>query len=342
MATASITNPVYTANLIKSDGTKYRLKGATIDLVTSYAKNELAGKVTISVVNVKVGTSNLHALIDLKDKVYVYANTGDGAKEVFRGFVWERTVMADGNAREIQLLCYDRLAYFHNCKDNLFVKKGKKTKDVLTSLAKKWGFKISFKYQSISHAKLVFHNQSIADICIEILEEVKKKTGKKYAVYMEKDVIIIETAGSNSTVYTVEDKKNAISAGYKQTMDGMVTKVQIVKAETVKKSGSDSQTGKYLTVTSVKKNADKYGTLQEILVKEKDDKLSDVKKEANEILKEKSKPQMEFEVKAVDNPWIKKGHKVKIKAGNMNSDYIVESIEHDARDQVMFLEVSKA
>ena len=342
MAKASITNPIYTANIIKTNGTKYRLKGVTTDLNVSHSKDELAEKVIISLVNVKVGTKRLHSLISLKDKIYVYANTGSGAKEVFRGFVWERTLFSDADRRELQLVCYDRLIYLHKSKDNLFVKKGKKTKDVLTSLAKAWGFKISYKYESISHSKMVFQDESIADIFISILNKVKKKTGKKYAIRLEKNVIVIETVGKNSTVYKVENKDNAISTEYRQTMEDMVTKVKIVKAETVKKKDSDEETGKYLTVTSLSKNTKEYGTLQEILVKEKDDKLSEVKKEAQKTLDSKAKPKGEVEVKAIDNPWIKKGYKVYISAGDLKNYYIVNGIEHNAMDKVMYLEVSKA
>lgn len=341
MAKASMTNPIYTANIIKSNGTKYRLKGVTTDLTVSNSKDELAEKVTISLVNVKVGTNRLHSLISLKDKIYVYANTGNGAKEVFRGFVWDRTLYSDADRRELHLICYDRLIYLHKSNDNLFVKKGKKTKDVLTSLAKKWGFKIRYKYESISHSKMVFHDESIADIFISILNKVKKKTGKDYAIRLEKNVIVIETVGNNSTVYKIEKKDNAISSEYHQTMEDMVTKVKIVKAETVKKKDDEEETGKYLTVTSMKKNAKKYGTLQEILVKEKDDKLSEVKKEAKKILDSKSKPKGEAEVKAVDNPWIKKGYKVYISTGDLKNYYIVKGIEHDAMDKIMHLEVGK-
>lgn len=342
MASASMTNPIYTVNLIKSNGTKYRLKDVTTDLVVSHAKDELAEKVTLSLVNVKVGTKYLRSIIALKDKVYVYANTGSGAKLVFQGFVWERQLTRDGDTNEIQLICYDRLIYLHKCKDNYFAKKGTTTKNAITQLAKKWGFKISYKYESISNTKLVYHNESIADMMTSILNKAKKKTGKSYVIRMEKNVIVIETAGSNSTIYKIQSKDNAITTSYRQTMEDMVTKVKIVKAETVKKGDSDKESGKYLTVTSVSKNTKEYGTLQEILVKEKDDKLSDVKKEANKILDKNSKPHGEVEVKAIDNPWIKKGHKVYIAAGNLKNYYIVKGIEHDSVEHSMYLEVRKA
>lgn len=343
MASASMTNPIYTANLIKaSNGTKYVLKDALIDLNVSHPENSIAEKVILSLVNVKVGTSRLSSLISLRDKLYVYANTGNGAKEVFRGIVWENESPTDADTRETKIVCYDRLIYLMKSKDNLFVKKGKKTKDVITSLAKKWGFKISFKYKSITHGKLVYRSQYIADIITDILEKVKKKTGVDYVIRMDKNVIIIDSVGSNTTIYKIKSKENAIKTNYKESMEDMVTKVKIVKAETVKKKGSDTETGKYLTVTSVKKNTDKYGTLQDIVVKEKDEKLSEAKKEANEILKEHAKPKIEAEAAAIDNPWVKKGDKVHISAGIMNNYYIVQGIEHDATDKIMYLEVKKA
>ena len=339
---ASMTHPVYTANLIKSNGTKYRLKGITTDLVVGQGKDELAEKVTMTLINIKVGNTYLHKLINLKDKIYVYANTGTGSKLVFKGFIWERNFSTSSDTKEITITCYDRLIYFHNCKDNIFMKKGKTSKDVITYIAKKWGFKISYKYLNITHGKLVYHNQSIADIIISILDKVKKKTGKDYVIRLENNVILIETVGSNKTVYKVESKKNAISANYKQTMDGMVTKVLIVKAETVKKKNSTEETGKYLTVTSLQKNKDKYGTLQDIIVKNSDDKLSEVKKEAQEILNEHGNPQVDSDVTAIDNPWIKKGFKIYVSAGIMNNYYIVQSIEHNAQNNTMYLEVKRA
>lgn len=335
---ASMTHPVYTANLIKANGTKYKLSGITTDLVVSHPKDELSEKVVISLVNVKVGTSELRHLIALKDQLYVYANTGSGAKKVFHGFVWERNFNNDADSDDITLGCYDKSIYLHKSKDNLFVKKGKKTKDVITSLAKKWGFKISFKYKSITHGKLVYHAQTIADIMVDILNKVKKSTGTDYVIRFENNVLVIESVGSNSTIYEIRSKNNSISSKYHQTMEGMITKVQIVKAESVNKK----ETGKYLTVTSVKKNTATYGTMQDIVVKEKDEKLSEAKKEANEILKEHGNPTTEVEVTAIDNPWVKKGHKVYIASGHLKNYYIVTGIEHDAANHTMDLEVKKA
>ena len=341
---ASMIHPVYTAKLVKensSQTTTYHLKDITQDLVVSHPEDELAEKVTLNLMNIKAGSSWLSSIIALQDKLYVYADTGSGASEVFRGIVWDRGLPEELDSDEIKLVCYDKLIYLHKSKDNLFAKKGKQTKTIITSLANKWGLKISYKYASISHAKLVYQNQSIADIMVSILDEVKKKTGKGYVIYLDKDTIVIDYEGNNSTVYKISKGENAIRCNFVETMDGVVTKVQIVKAETVSKDSSEEKTGKYLTVTSVSKNTDKYGTLQEIIVKEKDDKLSEVKEEANQILEDKATPKSESDVESIDIPWVKKGDQIYIDTKTLNGYYIVKSIEHDALDNVMYLEVEK-
>lgn len=341
---ASMLHPVYTAKIVKETSSKtttYQLKEITTDLVVSQPEAGIAEKVTLNLMNIKVGSSLLSSIVAIRDKLYVYADTGSGANEVFRGIVWDRGIPEDADSEEIKLICYDKLIYLQKSKDSLFAKKGKQTKAVITSLADKWGFKVSYKYASISHAKLVFQNQNIADIMISILNEVKKKTGKGYVIYLDKDTIVIDYEGSNSTVYKIAKGENAIRCNYVESMDNMVTKVKIVKAETVSKGSGSEETGKYLTVTSVSKNTSKYGTLQEIIVKGKDDKLSEVKKEADEILKEKSAPEEDSDVEAIDIPWVKKGHQIYIQTKTMNGYYIVKSIEHDASDHVMYLEVEK-
>lgn len=380
---ASITNPVYSARLVKANGMTYKFKDITTDLLVSQPEKELAEKVNLTLANIKVGSSKLIDLISVKDNVYVNANTGSGEKEVFRGIVWSREVSEDADADEIELTCYDRLIYWQKSKDNFFAKAGKSTKSVISSIASKWGFSISYKYLSITHAKLTYHDESISDIIIDILNKVKKQTGVDYVIYMDGNKIVIDKVGSNKTVYKLSQKENAVSAYYKQTMEDMVTKVLIVKAETTavttKESGGSSEaaiielaksymaedpdltyadaiakakeslsgssssggeeTGRYLTVASVSRNTAQYGTLQEIITISKDEKLSEAKEEANQTVKDHGKPKVEEEVKAIDIPWVKKGHQIYISAGKLNGYYIVKGIEHDAAEGIMYMEV---
>lgn len=331
---ASMTHPEYKMNLFTANGTKYVLKDVTTDLVVSHEENSIAEKVTITVANVMVGKQRLSKIIKLRQKVYVYANTGSGSKEVFRGFVWERKFKSTGDVKEITLICYDKLIYLQNSKDNFYQKKGANTKNAITLLAKKWGIKIRYNYKSITHGKLVYRSEYISDIFISILNKTKKKTGVGYVIRFEKNVMIIEPQGSNKTVYKVTKGDNELSETYTETMDDMVTKVKIIK--------SDDKSGNSVTVATVKGKTKEYGTLQDIIEKGSDEKLSEVKKEANNIIKKDGNPKKEITIEALDNPWIKKGHKVYIHTDHLKNYYIVKGIEHDATNHVMAMEVKKA
>ena len=92
----------------------------------------------------------------------------------------------------------------------------------------------------------------------------------------------------------------------------------------------------------MKGDTKQYGTLQDIIEKGSDEKLSDAKKEANKIIKKDGHPKRDISVTAVDIPWVKKGHKVYINTGNLKNYYIVKGIEHDATNHTMTLEVKKA
>lgn len=341
MSEASITNTIYSATVIKMDGTTYHVTDIITDLMVSHGKDELAEKAVISLMNVKTGGSDIKKLISLGDYVCVYADAGNGKEEVMRGTIWKRDLSEDSGEDIIRLTCYDDLIYFHKSKDNFFAKKGKTTESIIKSISDKWGISVDYKYTSIIHGKFAFHNESIADIFVTVLDEAKKQTGADYVIRSEKGVIVIDFAGSNSQAYIVDENSNAISSNYSESMDNMVTQVLIVKAETVSKDGGEEESGKYLTVTRVDKNTDEYGTLQEVLVKGKDQALSEVQKQADETLKEKSTPEIESEFTAIDNPYIKKGHQIYARTSNISGFCTVLAIEHDAMKNIMSLEVKK-
>ena len=338
---ASITNPIYSARLMKSDGMVYYFKDITTDMNVSQPKNELAKKVSVSIINASVSGAKLHNIISLMDKLFVNADTGSGEKEVFRGIVWERSFNNTLDSDEVKIIAYDRLIYFNRSKDNFFAPAGKSTDVVISSIASKWGFSISYRYLNITHAKLTYHNEDIGDIITDILNKVKSQTGVDYVIYMDGDTIIIDRVGNNQTAYKIGASDNAISTNYKQSMEDVVTKVLIVKAETTKNGDKEEETGNYLTVASVDKNTEKYGTLQDVIVVSKDEKIAEAKDEANTTLKDNADPKETIDVKAIDIPWVQKGHQIYIESESMQGYYIVKSIEHDCTEGTMTLEVSR-
>lgn len=327
---ASITNPAYKALIVDNAGTKYGFEKTQTSLDISQPEKEIAQKVQFMVPNITVSGKKLKDIISVKNRLYVYYDIGSGWKEKFRGYVWTKNTN-ESDDRTFRIVGYDRAIYLQNSKDSFYFAKGKKTKTILNTIANKWGFKIVFNYSQITHPKTVLRSQAISDSIIEILEEVKKKTGKKYVVYFEKDVLYINTVGTNTTIYSVKKRENALKISTEETMEGMVTKVVI--------RGSANDNGKTPVVATVKGNTSTYGTLQDEISKDKDTSVANAKKEANEILKEKGKPFKTRSVTAIDNPVIKKGDKVNIQTDDLSGSFIVLSINHDAYQNIMDLEV---
>ena len=335
MSVASMKNPIYSVKIVScSDGTVYNVTKALTDLIIGHNENDFSQRASFSIANAKVGGSWYSSKIRLKDKVYIYCDTGSGAKEVFRGVVWDRGYDESLDGKDIKVVAYDKLIFLQNSEDNLYFANGKSTKAILSSIASKWGISLTYNYSSITHGKLVFRGNYLSDVIVEILDAVKKKTGKKYVIRCEKGTMIIEPFGTNTTIYELVEKQNAIKTSYSATMDGMVTKVLII--------GSENKSGQSSNLATVKGNTSQYGTLQKVLSKSDDDKLSEIKKEAQQIIKDDGSPKIENSVLAISNPHIKKGHKVKINAGNLNNNYYVLGIEQDCLKKEMSLEVVKA
>lgn len=318
MATASTARPEYTVYVI-SGGTKYNVTPAIESIDISDQKKQIAKCVTFQMMNTKVGDKWLTGLLTVPNRVFVYANDGTKNEEVFRGFVWSRAYKSSQTDRTFQLKNYDNLIYFQESDHSAFFSSGKSTKDISASLCNEWGVKLEYTYESITHSKLPLRGK-LADIfTADLLDPVKDRTGKKYVMLSEKDVVQIKPVGANSTIYHFIAGKNAIQTSSVLTMDGVVTKVIILG-----KADDDDRVPVEATVSG---DTSQFGTIQETINRSENTSLADAKKEAQSIIDEKGKPKWEFELRATDIPWIRKGDKVYVDAGDMSGYYIVAGIE---------------
>lgn len=318
MATASLENPIYSVYLVDGN-TKYNLSPAVIDIDMSNQEKQVAQSVTVNVANITSGGKTMNSLLGVRKRIFIYANDGSKNEEVFRGWTWTRYSDADLSAHTIKVKCYDNLIYLQESEDSLYFSKGKDTKSVMSTICKKWGINLNYSYSTITHEKLVLRGTLTDIFQSDILDLVKDRTGKKYVIISQKDVMYVKTAGTNTKVYNVTKKQNAVSARAETTMDGMITKVQIL--------GQSGEDGSIPVVATVKGDTSKYGTLQKLQTKSSDQSLSDAKKEANATIKEYGKPRQEYQVIATDIPWIKKGDLVHVEAGSINENLIAVGIE---------------
>lgn len=306
--------PVYTVYIV-SGKTKYNVTPALNSIDRSEADSTIAQKVVLHLTNIMVDGTWLVGLLKPRDRVYVYANDGDKSGEVFRGYLWSRNYKSSLKDRELEYTCYDNLIYFQESEDCLFFSSGKKTKEVFKSICSKWGVKLSYTYDSITHEKLPLKGRMYDFFTADILDLVKKKTGKKYSILSDQDTLYIKKAGSNTTIYKFKAGKNVTSTASGWTMDGMITQVIIL--------GKANDDGRYPVEATVSGDTKKYGTLRKIETRDENTSLSDTKKEAKATIKEKGKPKWEYVVRAPDIPWIREGDKVYLDAGEVVKSYLL-------------------
>mgnify|MGYP000003615618 FL=1 len=340
--------PMYSVVVIPPKGKKYVVKamssnrGEAANLVTSLtlteSKGQLAQRATIKMFNRYIdGLGYPSNLFPVKSRVFIYAKGAgvDKGKEVFRGYVWE-TNYTRSDSSELTLTCYDNLIYFMNSEALHYFSKGKKTKEIVSTILKKRGVKVKYNYSNITHPKLPLSG-TLADILTsKVLDEAKKKMGTKYVIKSVKDVVHIDREGSNQTIYRIPRDENGLLIQYARsvTMDGMVTNVVV--------TGKTDENGKTKVETRIPRNKKTYGTLTRVIHKDEDTKLSEIKKEAKYILDENALPHKEYDITAMDIPWVRKGDKVLVQFDEKTlHGCIVNEITHNGDNNTMNMNVRR-
>lgn len=333
---ASIKNPKYRCT-IKTKSGIYNVSDILTGLTITENKDDLARGAILMIPNLKDHKKYIYNYVKVRDSVFISCDTGKGYEEIFRGTIWDLNYVSD-KIKDFTMIAYDRLIYLQNTKDNFFFAKGKSTKSILKTICKRWGVKLDFQYESITHRRKIIREVCVSDAILEILEEVRKKTGTKYVISFEKGIMTIRKRGQNKKIYRIDSKESALKETTKVTMNGMITKVAIYREQEMQ--GAKEMPPKRVTV--VKGDTKTYGTLQEILIREPDDTKSvQAKKEARDLIKDYGKPQYERTLEAVNHPYVRKGDKIRSNAGALEGYYTVIGAEHDCLKGVMVLEVEK-
>ena len=320
--TATINNPSYTVYVV-SGGKKYNVTLALISLDRYESAKQIAQRVKLELANTIVDGDYMSNIFKARDRVFIYANDGTENKEVFRGFIWERSYKSTGTEKILKLTAYDNLIYLQESEDSLYFTSGKSTQNILSSICDKWGVNLSYSYSSITHEKLPLRGKLYDIFTADLLDLVKKRTGKKYVILSDQDTMYVKPVGSNTKIYKFLAKSNVVGTASGWTMDGIITKVVILG-----KAGDDDREPVEATVSG---DTSTYGTLQKIQTRDEDTSLADAKKEAQYIINESGKPKWEYEVTAPDIPWIRKGDKVYVNAGDIyEKTLIVTEVDHTA------------
>lgn len=233
----------------------------------------------------------------------------------------------------MDITCYDELYNLEESQDLIYYSSGIGTKSAITQIFDNWQIPTE-KYDGpdVTHGKLAYKTESLADVLLDILDDAKKKGGGDAFIRAAKGKVSVLQWGSNKTVYHFE-ADNTKQVSHKMSTAGMITRVKVI--------GQEDDDGRS-SVEAVVNGQTKFGIRQKIYVRGKDDSVSDAQSAAQDIINDKGQVDEEITVQSPDVPFVRKGDLVHITAGTLNDYYFVKGIRHNADSMSMTMDLKKA
>lgn len=312
---------------------QYNIKEFVEDLGWEENDGELATRISFTAKNEKTSAGLISSLAKPGCLVGVFATDGSIDEEVARGYVTDWKPLLSGSKDKVDITCYDELYNLEESQDLIYYSSGIGTKSAITQIFDNWQIPTE-KYDGpdVTHGKLAYKTESLADVLLDILDDAKKKGGGDAFIRAAKGKVSVLQWGSNKTVYHFE-ADNTKQVSHKMSTAGMITRVKVI--------GQEDDDGRS-SVEAVVNGQTKFGIRQKIYVRGKDDSVSDAQSAAQDIINDKGQVDEEITVQSPDIPFVRKGDLVHITAGTLNDYYFVKGVRHDADSMSMTMDLKKA
>lgn len=312
---------------------QYNIKEFVEDLGWEENDGELATRISFTAKNEKTSAGLISSLAKPGCLVGVFATDGSIDEEVARGYVTDWKPLLSGSKDKVDITCYDELYNLEESQDLIYYSSGIGTKSAITQIFDNWQIPTE-KYDGpdVTHGKLAYKTESLADVLLDILDDAKKKGGGDAFIRAAKGKVSVLQWGSNKTVYHFE-ADNTKQVSHKMSTAGMITRVKVI--------GQEDDDGRS-SVEAVVNGQTKFGIRQKIYVRGKDDSVGDAQSAAQDIINDKGQVDEEITVQSPDIPFVRKGDLVHITAGTLNDYYFVKGIRHNADSMSMTMDLKKA
>nr|DAY91710.1 MAG TPA: 43 kDa tail protein [Caudoviricetes sp.] len=312
---------------------QYNIKEFVEDLGWEENDGELAVRISFTAKNEKTSAGLISSLAKPGCLVGVFATDGSIDEEVARGYITDWKPLLSGSKDKVDVTCYDELYNLEESQDLIYYSSGIGTKSAITQIFDNWQIPTE-KYDGpdVTHGKLAYKTESLADVLLDILDDAKKKGGGDAFIRAAKGKVSVLQWGSNKTVYHFE-VDNTKQVSHKMSTAGMITRVKVI--------GQEDDDGRS-SVEAVVNGQTKFGIRQKIYVRGKDDSVSDAQSAAQDIINDKGQVDEEITVQSPDIPFVRKGDLVHITAGTLNDYYFVKGIRHNADSMSMTMDLKKA
>lgn len=332
MASVDLSSISYGLIAVLSDGRQVHLENVAENIAWEENSKELAVRLNLTIRDIPFEGGRLSQMLALCTVIYLFADWGAGQQEIFRGTVWEweHSRVADD---PIILTCYDLLFYLQKSTDSKYYAKGKTTKSIISDILVSWGVSIGeYTGADVIHQKILYKNKTISAMLTETLDDAKKLGGAKSIIRAAMGKVDIVKRGGNANIYAFTDDANLTATKDKFSMANLVTRVVI--------TGKDDSEGRPKVEATIDGDV-KYGILQSVKASGSSS-ITDAKKEAQELIDEKGKPERTITFQSPDFPLIRKGDRIHAKTDGLSGYFYVLGITHNATTMTMQMEVEPA
>ena len=328
----SIKNIVYRVICITPDGEQIDITSITTNLGWEEGEKELSVRISLKVYNTLYNGRRISQLIQPGTPIFVYATIGAEQKEMVRGTVekWAPTYTNGDSALDI--VAYDEMHPLRKNEDYAYFVDGVTTKTMITQILDKWGVPYEYKGPDITHNKMVFKKSHICDMLQKIFNDVKQKNGGIYFARAREGKVEIIARGMNEDIYHFDESDNTVSAKDSFDSGSIVTRVIIV--------GKSDKEG-HQSVEATVDGKMEYGVRQAIVERESSKTLEQATDAANQLLRERGALKRKTTLVAPDVPFLRKGDRIRVRAGTVLGYFFVKSVRHNADDQKMTLDIDE-
>lgn len=310
---------------------KYNITDYLEDLAWEEGKGEISMRTTFTLRSDIEARIHFINVIKQGCCIRVSARHGSGRYvQVAGGTVMVKNPALQNSSHDYRFTCYDGLYNLQKSQDNFYFKSGTGTKSRIKHVLGKWKIPIG-KYEGPDkkHGKKKYQNQYLSDIILDILDDAKKKGGKRCILRMAASKAEIVPYGGNNDIYVFHGKYST-AAERNYSITDTVTRVRVV---------GTSKDGKKNKAEATLDGMTMFGVRQRIYTRGSDESAADAKKAAQEILDESGHIKKEITVRSPDVPYIRKGDMVYVDIGAVSGYYYVLGIQHDAGSCSMTMEL---
>lgn len=322
----------YRVVCITPGGEQLDITPACTDLGWEEGAKELAIRISLKMYNGQYGGKFFSESVQPGTPIYIYAIIDGSAQEVARGFVEKWTPTFTNGQTAIDIEAYDEMHALRHNQDDKFYNDDTGTKAIITDILDSWNVPYDYQGPDVKHAKTVFRKKHLCDMISNILDEAKKKDAGFYFARAKEGVVQIIPRGTNEDIYHFDEQDSAVRATDSFDSTNMITRVVIL--------GKGDEDGKQKVEATVNGKTE-FGVRQAIIDRPKDKSLDDATKTANEMLKEKGSLARKTTLEAPDLPFLRKGDRIRVKAGTVQGYFFVKSIRHNADDRKMTMEIDE-